>query len=285
MCIIKLAVGASCEKTGVLPPSGRCPKRWQNGSGQENWRINMKQRVASTPSLIYSFFLRVLASPVFFVGWVLLAIISQSDPSVLFVLICLAPFFFLSLIMLRRKDMRTTIQRVTDEIGQPSLRDFIALIKLAQRLNRYTIPSAFSQSGACGRDLSKMKSNNNTRTGAASISARQKSGGRGDGDSDGDGDGEPPRSLNLHLYDEHAIAQCFRISKKTVQNTFSKSPNLFPPSIKIPGARGPRWTARSIEEWINNLEYKAISAHAAQQINSTPRRPGRPRIAQAGGVK
>lgn len=244
----------------------------------------MNQRVASTPSLIYSFFLRVLASPVFFVGWVLLAIISQSDPFVLFVLICLAPFFFLSLIMLRRKDMRTTIQRVTDEIGQPSLRDFIALIKLAQRLNRYTIPRAFSQSGTCARDLSKMKSNNNMRTDASSVSSRQKSGSRGDSDSDGDG--EPPRSLNLQqLYDEHAIAQSFCISKKTVQNLFSKSPRLFPPAINVPGARGPRWTARSIEEWINNLEHKAISERAAQQINSTKRRPGRPRIAAKDGAK
>jgi predicted DNA-binding transcriptional regulator AlpA len=107
---------------------------------------------------------------------------------------------------------------------------------------------------------------------------------RSEGRESGD-DGEPPRSLNLQLYDEHAIAQCFCISKKTVQNIFSKSPHLFPPSIKIPGARGPRWTVRAVEEWINKLDREAISARAAQQTNSTPRRPGRPRIARTGGAK
>ena len=254
------------------------------------WRTSVKENErVSTPSLIYSLLLRAIASPVFAGVWVVIAVlISRVDPSALSFLFGLLPLFLASLIVMkRRKDMRAAIEAVAARTGQPGLRDFIALIKLAQRLNRYTIPRAFSQSGACGRDLSKMKSNNNMRTDASSVSSRQKSGPReGDSNGDGDGDGEPPRSLNLQqLIDEHAIALCLRISKKTVQNLYSKSPHLFPPSLQIPGARGPRWTAHAVEEWIARLETRAISARAAQQLNSTPRRPGRPRIAQIGGAK
>ncbi len=242
----------------------------------------MNQREESTTSLIYSFLLRCLASPIFFAGWVLLAIISQSIPSILFAMICAAPVFFLSLIMMVRKDMRTAIQRVAHELGQPSMRDFLSIRKAAQRLNRYAVPHVLSQSGAAGRDITKATCTNNMRTDAASISSRQKSGARGDDD-----DSEPNRPINLQqLYDEHALAKCFSISKKTIQNLFSKSPHLFPPAINVPGARGPRWTARAIADWIDHLERKTISPRGAkQQINSTPRRPGRPRIARIGGAK
>ena len=179
--------------------------------------------------------------------------------------------------------MRAAIEIVTDKLGQPSMRDFLALKKLAHKYNKYAIPAALAQTGACGRDLSKMKSNNNTRTGAASVSSRQKSGSREAGS---DGDGEPLRPLNLQLLDQKALAQCWCSNIKTIQNLCSKSPHLLPPSIKVPGTRGPRWTASSIEEWITNLEREAISAHTAQQINSTHRRPGRPRIALTkGGAK
>lgn len=141
-------------------------------------------------------------------------------------------------------------------------------------VHRDAIPASLSQRGAISADICAKRK---TR-------AAHKSGSRESGDSN-DGDGEPPRQINLQLYDEHAIAQCFQISKKTVQNLYSKSPHLFPPAFKIPGARGPRWSARAIEDWINNLDLQSISARAAQQQNSTPRRPGRPRIARTGGAK
>ena len=77
----------------------------------------------------------------------------------------------------------------------------------------------------------------------------------------------------------------FLEKKKTLQNLLCKSPHLFPSPIKIPGARGPRWSAPAIENWINELEREAISARASQ-LNNTPRPGrGRPRIVRIGGAK
>lgn len=143
--------------------------------------------------------------------------------------------------------------------------------KKIRTAHRAVIPHGLSQRGAVSADLcAKKKNSRSTHT--------QKSA-DGDGDSDSDSDGEPPRLLKL--YDEHALAKCLRISKKTLQNLFSKSPHLFPQPIKVPGARGPRWTSSAIEKWINDRALISNSTRSAQQQIA----PGRPRIARAGGAK
>ncbi len=147
--------------------------------------------------------------------------------------------------------------------------------KKIRTAHRAVIPAAINQCGAISADLcAKKKSNKSTHT--------QKS---GDSSGDGDSDGEPPRLINPQLYDELELAKCLLISKKTLQNLFSKSPQLFPQPIKVPGARGPRWTSSAIEKWINDRALIFESTRSAQH-QIAPRRPGRPRIAGiAGGAK
>lgn len=101
----------------------------------------------------------------------------------------------------------------------------------------------------------------------------------GDGNSDSSDDSDPERRQPLQLYDQATLANLLIISKKSVQNTFSKTPWLLPPAIRIPGARGPRWTPASVQAW--------LSERPAHSISSTPapapakRKAGRPRIALA----
>lgn len=98
------------------------------------------------------------------------------------------------------------------------------------------------------------------------------------GDSN-DGDGEPPRpGLSLNLYDQAALASFLCISKKTLQNQYSKHPHTLPQAIQIPGARGPRWTPQAVQEWLSERPQ-----HAPKPVVVAPKRKvGRPRIAVAG---
>ncbi len=98
----------------------------------------------------------------------------------------------------------------------------------------------------------------------------------GDGNSDPEPDPER-RAQPLSLHDQASLADLLKISKKSVQNIFSKTPWLLPPAICIPGARGPRWTAQSVQAWLENRP--AHSAKPAPQAAS--RKVGRPRIALA----
>jgi predicted DNA-binding transcriptional regulator AlpA len=102
----------------------------------------------------------------------------------------------------------------------------------------------------------------------------------GDGNSD-DSDPEPARPLlqnYLQLYDESSLADLLCISKKTIQNLYSKTPWLLPAAIFIPGARGPRWTVASVQAWLNDRPaHSAAPAPKAAAKNKV----GRPRIALA----
>ncbi|MDA8376560.1 MAG: hypothetical protein M0Z50_05815 [Planctomycetia bacterium] len=104
----------------------------------------------------------------------------------------------------------------------------------------------------------------------------------GDSNAD-DADPEPERRQpSLTLFDQAALADLLCISKKTIQNLYSKNPWLLPAAIQIPGARGPRWTPASVEEWLNNRP-----RHTSTPTPVAPRKKvGRPRIAlrSAGGV-
>ena len=100
----------------------------------------------------------------------------------------------------------------------------------------------------------------------------------GDSNSD-DPEPEPERPLRPlllpYLYTETTLAPVLGISKKTLQNLYSKSPWLLPPAIRIPGARGPRWTPQAVQEWLSDRP-----RHTPKIAPVAPRRKaGRPRIA------
>ena len=108
----------------------------------------------------------------------------------------------------------------------------------------------------------------------------------GDGNSSDDPDPDPDperRQPSLSLLDQAALAALLILSKKSVQNIYSKTPWLLPPAISIPGARGPRWTLASVQTWLNDRPAHA-SKPAPQIVNK--KKVGRPRIAlrSAGGV-
>ena len=113
-----------------------------------------------------------------------------------------------------------------------------------------------------------------TRQRGASSRSTAKSG-------DSNDDPEPERDP-LALFDQSALADLLKISKKTVQNLYSRTPHLLPPAIAVPGARGPRWTPESVAEWLSSRPQ-----HTTKTAPVAPRRKaGRTRIAlrSAGGA-
>ncbi|MDA8378362.1 MAG: hypothetical protein M0Z50_15170 [Planctomycetia bacterium] len=92
---------------------------------------------------------------------------------------------------------------------------------------------------------------------------------------DSPADPEPPRP---GLAGEAELANQLCISKKTVQNIYSRTPHLLPPAIQIPGARGPRWTQAAIDKWLSERP-KHTPKPAPQP---TKKKVGRPRIARKG---
>ncbi len=101
----------------------------------------------------------------------------------------------------------------------------------------------------------------------------------GDSNSDDGSDSEPERRQPLQLYDQAALADLLTISKKSVQNIYSKTPHLLPTAIQIPGARGPRWTPSAVEEWLSERPRHTPAAPAP--VVAPKRKAGRPRIAPA----
>ena len=127
-------------------------------------------------------------------------------------------------------------------------------------------------SGQAKRVVSSARRRTTNQRGAATRSSVESG--------DGPSDPEPPRpqfSLS-YLYTEQTLADLLCVSKKTLQNLYSKTPWLLPPAIKIPGARGPRWTQAAIDEWLS--ERPRHTPKPAPQP-TTKRKVGRPRIAQA----
>ncbi|MDA8377231.1 MAG: hypothetical protein M0Z50_09265 [Planctomycetia bacterium] len=105
----------------------------------------------------------------------------------------------------------------------------------------------------------------------------------GDGNDDGDSDPDPERyqqHQQYRLYDQQSLADFLHVSKKTLQNRYSSTPHSLPAAIQIPGARGPRWTPQSVQEWLNSRQqHTQKPAPVAQK-----RKAGRPRIAQVAVV-
>lgn len=97
------------------------------------------------------------------------------------------------------------------------------------------------------------------------------------GDSNGDdSDPDPERSLlTAQLLNQASFADLLCVSKKTLQNLYSKTPWLLPVAIFIPGARGPRWTHKAVQEWLEQRPQ-----HTPKPIpQPTKKKVGRPRIA------
>ena len=117
------------------------------------------------------------------------------------------------------------------------------------------------------------------RQNAGSSGDKKNSGGNGDDGSDG----EPPRSCQS-LLNQNDLAAYLGISKKTLQNLHSSNPHLLPRAISIPGARGPRWTAQAVQNWLD-----ARPAYTTRPVLAPAKnRVSRPRIALAvkkGGAK
>lgn len=97
----------------------------------------------------------------------------------------------------------------------------------------------------------------------------------GDGNSDPEPDPARPL-LTAQLFNQASLATLLCVSKKTIQNLYSRTPWLLPPAIQIPCARGPRWTPQAVQAWLENRPL-----HSAQPALKTAanRKVGRPRIA------
>lgn len=128
------------------------------------------------------------------------------------------------------------------------------------------------------------------RTRQRGASARSSvASGDGNSGSDDSGSDDPERCLtrtslaSLSLYDQQSLADFLCISKKTLQNLYSRTPHALPVAIQIPGARGPRWTPDAVTKWLADRP-RHVAAPAP--VVAAPRKVGRPRIVarSAGGA-
>lgn len=122
------------------------------------------------------------------------------------------------------------------------------------------------------RVISSGKDKKSAGTGTRSSAAS------GDGNSD-DSDPELERKNqhSLYLFDQQSLADLLCISKKTLQNAYSNAPHELPVAIQIPHARGPRWTQKAVEKWLDERH-----RHTQKKTPVAPKRKlGRPRIAAA----
>ena len=94
----------------------------------------------------------------------------------------------------------------------------------------------------------------------------------GDGNPDSDDPDPERRQASLSLLDQAAL---LILSKKSVQNIYSRTPWLLPTAIQIPGARGPRWTVQSVQAWLADRPLHSAKPAPTASKNKV----GRPRIA------
>jgi hypothetical protein len=141
-------------------------------------------------------------------------------------------------------------------------------------IHHKSFPNKICQIGAMGSNILKQGQQGQGRQSSSPRPARGKKPASSGGPKGDDGDGEPPRLLN-----QAALAEFLCISKKSVQNQYSATPWLLPYAIQIPGARGPRWTAESVQTWLAERPNHATKPvpHAAPK-----KKAGRPRLAFAG---
>ena len=142
-----------------------------------------------------------------------------------------------------------------------------------KEVSKISLEAVLAHAPKASTKQGKRNSGEGTRSSAAS----------GDSNSEDPADPDPERPRFAHqlahqLYDQQSLADLFVLDKHTVQNIYSKSPWLLPVAISIPGARGPRWTPESVQEWLESRPQH--TPKPAPQ--PTKRKVGRPRIALAG---
>lgn len=188
------------------------------------------------------------------------------------------------------KELSKKTQKNADEIDAI----FKAPVKIFRNLRKIhakTFPVQIVQAGAIGKDITKIVRNRNTQRApkgnkkgnkTSRNTIKKTGGGGGDsGDPDG-GDGEPPRNslYPLQLLDEQTLAGLLKVSKKSLQNQYSKAPWTLPSAIHIPGARGPRWTPNAVQKWLEDRpQHTTKTVPVAQK-----KRVGRPRLAETMGL-
>lgn len=148
-------------------------------------------------------------------------------------------------------------------------------------LHNFTFPSGIAQVGAIGRQITPPKKSKPGTGNRQSRQARRPAKASSSG-SPSAADDEPPRQLldNNRLLTETALAAYLCISKKSLQNQYSKAPWTLPSAVQIPGAKGPRWTAQSVQKWLEICpKHSTKSAPTAGKRNV-----GRPRIAGSLGL-
>jgi hypothetical protein len=100
-------------------------------------------------------------------------------------------------------------------------------------------------------------------------------GAAGGGGDDGDGGGEPPKppfvAIPNDLLSSADLANRWGVALKTLQNRLSVSPSDFPPIIRLPVVRGPRW-------WLTDVVDFERAAREPAARRPPPRPRGRPRI-------
>lgn len=186
------------------------------------------------------------------------------------------------------KELSKKTQKNADEIDAI----FKAPVKIFRNLRKIhakTFPLQVVQAGAIGKDITKIVRNRNTQRAVKCNKKGNKTsrktinktgGGGGDsGDPDG-GDGEPPRN-SLQLLDEQTLASLLKISKKSLQNQYSKAPWTLPQAISVPGARGPRWQAKVVQQWLDECPKHTVKPVKPVPGGAQRRKVGRPRIALA----
>lgn len=75
----------------------------------------------------------------------------------------------------------------------------------------------------------------------------------------------PPEMRWLTVAD---LAAILGLRPQTIYNRMSSCPETLPPATRVPGLRGPRWSARLVREWQAKFD--------PPDLGEPPRRRGRP---------
>ena len=155
-----------------------------------------------------------------------------------------------------------------------------------------SIPKHLSQAGTVGWDIRKDQRGVGRQKGGAGTAPQEKqaAGSKGDPGPERPSDTEFCGSLqgakaagdySLKLIDVYDLAGIFGCHFHTLQNQYTNNPELFPPAIKLPGCRGPRWTPEAIKAWFESAPpHRPIPPELKKPRGMTGGRGrGRPRIA------
>ncbi|MHB1479770.1 MAG: hypothetical protein ACYCQH_09265 [Acidithiobacillus ferrooxidans] len=210
-----------------------------------------------------------------------------NNPSALFLASAMVYFGWVSRHLAKSKIQEWVGHKDSAEISRAKSRNLcaaharpvMAAWQSLRHAHRQAFPQNLSQAGAVGRDLAqgnKVQARQPRRAGRRGHGGQKKA-----SNDDGDGgasDGGPPHGYGLEpLLEYEDLGQIIKLAPGTLKNLYSKSPELLPPAVKLPGHRGPLWLPSTVLGWL-----EAHQAPAALPTLSKATRRGRPRIAQAG---